>query len=236
MAPAIGIAGSSEQPPIRNLFTGVISMAAATTVVTSARFAQGLSYGDFLAGATVNLDKFEQNYKNSVLSEEDLTFFRKASELPDGPRRLMAIAEAWCGDVYRELPTAARIAESAGIDLRVFLRDENPDIMDEFLSNNGKSRAVPVFVFYTADTRYITHFTERSASAHAGLALAKEQAKAKLNLPASATFGNLPNSERQLFLQEVIARIAPCTDQWRLDAVKEIRLLLAGALRLSDTA
>jgi len=211
-------------------------MPTATTVVSSARFDQGLNYGDFLAGATVNRDKFEQNYGNPVLTEEDLVFFRKVSELPNGPRKLLAIAEAWCGDVYRELPTAVRIAESAGIDLRIFLRDENPDIMDEFLSNNGKSRAIPVFVFYTADTKYITHFTERSASAHAGLALAMEQAKTKLNLPASASFGNLPDAERQVFLQEVISRIEPYADQWRRDAVKEIRQLLATALHLPDAA
>jgi hypothetical protein len=211
-------------------------MATATTVVTSARFEQGLSYGDFLARTKVNCDKFEKNYWNPVLSEGDLIFFRKASQLPDGPARLLVIAEAWCGDVYRELPTAARVAESAGIDLRIFLRDENPDIMGEFLSNNGKSRAIPVFVFYTADTKYITHFTERSASAHAGLALAMEQAKAKLNLPASASFGNLPDSERQVFFQEVISRIESHAEQWRRDAVKEIRQLLAAALRLPDTA
>ncbi len=209
-------------------------MATAATVVSSARFEQGLSYGDFLAAATVNRDKFEQNYRNPVLTEEDLLFFRKASALPDGPRKLLAIAEAWCGDVYRELPTVARIAESAGIDFRIFLRDENPDIMDEFLSNNGKSRAIPVFVFYTASTKYITHFTERSKSAHAGLALAMEQAKTKLNLPVSASFGNLPDSERQVFLLEVISRIEPHADQWRRDAVKEIRQLLAAALHVPD--
>jgi len=216
--------------------TGVINMETATTVVSSARFEQGLSYGDFLAGAAVNRDKFEQNYRNPVLTEEDLIFFRKASELAEGPRRLLAIAEAWCGDVYRELPTAVRIAESTGMELRIFLRDENPDIMDEFLSNNGKSRAIPVFAFYTADTRYITHFTERSASAHAGLAFAMDEAKAKLNLPPSASFGNLPDSERQVFFQEVISRIEPHTEQWRRDAVKEIRQLLAAALHLPDTA
>jgi hypothetical protein len=219
-----------------NLLTGVINMETATTVVSSARFEQGLSYGDFLAGAAVNRDKFEQNYRNPVLTEEDLIFFRKASELAEGPRRLLAIAEAWCGDVYRELPTAVRIAESTGMELRIFLRDENPDIMDEFLSNNGKSRAIPVFAFYTADTRYITHFTERSASAHAGLAFAMDEAKAKLNLPPSASFGNLPDSERQVFFQEVISRIEPHTEQWRRDAVKEIRQLLAAALHLPDTA
>jgi hypothetical protein len=211
-------------------------MPTATTVVSPARFEQGLSYGDFLASATVNRDKFEQNYRNPVLTEEDLIFFRKASELPEGPRKMVAIAEAWCGDVYRELPTAVRIAESARIDLRIFLRDENPDIMDEFLSNNGKSRAIPVFVFYTANTKYITHFTERSASAHTGLELAKEQARTKLNLPASASFGNLPDAERQVFLQEIISRIQPHADQWRRDAVKEIRHLLATALHLPDPA
>jgi hypothetical protein len=211
-------------------------MATATTVVTPARFEQGLTYSDFLAEATVNRDKFEQNYRNPVLTNEDFAFFRRASERQNGPRRMLVIAEAWCGDVYRELPTAVRIAESAGMDLRIFLRDENPDIMDEFLSNNGKSRAIPVFAFYTAGTKYITHFTERSASAHAGLALSMEQAKAKLNLPASATFGNLPDPERQVFLQEVISRIEPHTEQWRRDAVKEIRQLLAAALKLPDAA
>lgn len=209
-------------------------MLTATTVVTTERFAQGLIWADFLAGAKVNRDKFEHNYHNPVLTQEDLSFFREAGHRPDGPRKLLAIAEAWCGDVYRELPTAVRIAEAAGMDLRIFLRDDNPDIMDEFLSNEGKSRAIPVFAFYTSGTQYITHFTERSASAHAGLEVAKEQAKAKLGLPASATFGNLQDPQRQQFLEEVISRIQPYTDQWRRDAVKEIRQLLSAALRLPD--
>jgi hypothetical protein len=211
-------------------------MGTATTVITPTRFETGLTFGDFLAGAAVNREKFERNYSNPVLTEDDLAFFRKASGLPDGPRKLLAIAEAWCGDVYRELPTAVHIAEAAGIDLRIFLRDENPDIMDEFLSNNGKSRAIPVFVFYTAETKYITHFTERSASAHAGLAHAMDEARTKLNLAASASFGNLPEPERQQFLQEVISRIEPHADQWRRDAAREIRQLLAAALRLPDAA
>lgn len=207
-------------------------MPIAESAVTPARFAQGLSFAGFLAGAPVNRDKFERNYQNPVLTEDDLAFFRRAAALPEGPRKLLAIAEAWCGDVYRELPTAVRIAEAAGMELRIFLRDENPDIMDEFVSNGGKSRAIPVFIFYTGDTKYITHFTERSASAHAGLAVAKQEAKLKLNLPESATFGNLQDPQRQEFLQEVIARIQPFSDQWRRDAVQEIRQLVSGALRL----
>jgi len=209
-------------------------MPLATTVVTPARFEQGLSYAGFLAKATVNHDKFDASYQSVPLTDEDLSFFRKVTALPHGPNKILAIAEAWCGDVYRELPTVVRIAEAAGMDLRIFYRDENPDIMDEFLSNDGKSRAIPVFVFYTADLQYITHFTERSASAHAGLAAAMDEVKARLNLPATATFGNLPDADRQVFLRELIAKIRPHSDQWRKDAIREIRELLAAALKIPN--
>jgi hypothetical protein len=208
-------------------------MPTATTVVTPARFAQGLSYAGFLAKATTNHDKFDASYQSVPLTDEDLSFFRKAAAVAHGPAKILAIAEAWCGDVYRELPTFVRIAEATGMDLRIFYRDENPDVMDEFLSNDGKSRAIPVFVFYTADLQYITRFNERSASAHAGLAAAMDEAK-QLNLPSTATFGNLPDADRQVFLRELIKKIQPQSDQWRKDAIREIRELLSAALKIPN--
>lgn len=211
-------------------------MPAITSVVTVARFAQGLTYSDFLAQATINQDKFVANGSTVPLTEDDLSFFRKAALQPHGPAKMLALGEAWCGDVYRELPTAARIADAAGIEFRVFLRDQNLDVMEEFLSNDGKSRAIPVFVFYTKDLQYITHWTERSAGAHAQLAAAKNAAKAKLNLPESATFDNLPAQERQAFLQEVITSVRPFVDEWRKEAIQEIRRLLAKALRIPNAA
>jgi hypothetical protein len=209
-------------------------MLEATTVVTPARFEQGLRYADFLAQITVNRDKFELGYKESPLSAEDISFFRRAAALPNGPARILALAEAWCGDVYRELPTVARIAEETGMELRIFLRDENPDIMDEFLSNGGKSRAIPVFVFYTRETRYITHFTERSAGAHAELASVIDEVKSQLNLPSETTFATVPEAKKQEFLREMIARITPRFSDWRKESIKEMRALLSTALKLPD--
>jgi len=206
------------------------AMPSTTTVVTPQRFAQGLTYADFLAQAAVNRDKFEANYQDVPLTADDIEFFKSAASKPNGPVNVLAIAEAWCGDVYRELPTMARIAEAAGLTLRVFLRDQNADIMDEFLLN-GKSRAIPVFAFYTDDLRYITHFTERSASAHAELAAIADQVKAHLNLPADAAFGSLPEADREAFLQELIPRLQPRSDQWRKDAIQEMRQLLSAALQ-----
>ena len=206
----------------------------ATTVVTPARFEQGLRYADFVAQAAVNRDKFELYYHDSPLSADDISFFARAAALPNGPAKILALAEAWCGDVYRELPTMARIADAAGMDLRIFLRDENPDIMDEFLSNEGKSRAIPVFVFYTKETRYIAHFTERSAGAHAELAAIMSEVKRKLNLPPTATFATVPEAERQTFLRDVIARVTPRYPDWRKESIKEMRKLLSTALNLPN--
>ena len=209
-------------------------MLQATTVVMPARFAQGLTYADFLAQATVNRDKFEQYYNESPLTPDDFSFFKRAAALPNGPAKILALAEAWCGDVYRELPTVARVAKATGMELRIFLRDQNPDIMDEFLSNDGKSRAIPVFVFYTRDTRYITHFTERSAGAHRELAVIVNEVKSQLNLPADATFANVSEAVRQPFLREVIARIKPRMADWQKESIKEMRALLSTALDLPD--
>lgn len=211
-------------------------MPAATTVITPVRFEQGLTYANFLAQAAVNVDKFQNNYQSAPLSPEDVAFFQRAAALPRGPAKVLAIAEAWCGDVYRELPTVARIADATGMDLRVFLRDENPDIMDEFLSNDGKSRAIPVFVFYTADMQYITHFTERSANAHRELAEILDQVKAHMGLPKETTFATAPEDRKQELLRELIARLQPRSDDWRKEAIKEMRLLLSSALHLPDRA
>jgi hypothetical protein len=120
--------------------------------------------------------------------------------------------------------------------LRVFLRDENPDIMDEFLSNDGKSRAIPVFVFYTADMQYITHFTERAEVAHRELAEIADRVKAQMGLPKETTFATAPEDRKQELLREVIARIQPRSDDWRKEAIREMRFQLSTALHLPDRA
>lgn len=198
------------------------------SVITTIRFEQGLNYPEFLNQLTVNRDRFDLYYKESPITADDVLFFKNAAATFNGPAKILAIGEDWCGDVYRELPTVARIAEATGMDLRIFIRDKNPDIMDEFLSNNGKARAIPVFVFYTADLKYITHFTERPATAQAEIDALLDEVKARVNLPNTATFSDLQPPEKK----EVIARILPRFEQWQKDSIREMRQLLAKALSL----
>jgi hypothetical protein len=57
------------------------------------------------------------------------------------------------------------MAEAAGWEFRAFPRDDNTDIMDEFLKD-GQYQSIPTAVFYTSDHRYILHWIERPQKAN----------------------------------------------------------------------
>lgn len=58
----------------------------------------------------------------------------------------MVLTEAWCGDSAQNLPVIAEIAKlnPAKIKLYILLRDENPDLMDKYLTNGA--RAIPKLI------------------------------------------------------------------------------------------
>ena len=138
------------------------------SVVTPERFAAGLTWEQYRERIKRNREKFEYNYGETVIADEDAEAFRSLVARPDGPAKVLALGEDWCPDVFRGLPVMVRIAEAAGMELRIFPRDDNLDIMNEFL-NRGESQSIPTLVFYTRDQRYIAHWIERPAKANAEL-------------------------------------------------------------------
>ena len=52
----------------------------------------------------------------------------------------IVLTESWCGDAAQNIPVFTKIAEAnPNINLRILLRDENPELMDQYLTNGGKS-------------------------------------------------------------------------------------------------
>lgn len=189
------------------------------SVVTPERFAQGATYEAWLQAIDRNQARFQENYDGTKLSEGDARAFRELVALPNGPARCLALGEAWCPDVFRGLPVMARIAEAGGMDLRVFFRDQNKDIMAEFL-NRGEHESIPAFVFYTRDHRYITHWIERPA-------LANEQMPELRKLTEPLRNPDLPQEERQQYIQAYVEfQNGPIWAGWRDATVREIRELL----------
>ena len=59
----------------------------------------------------------------------------------------MVITENWCGDSAQNLPYIAGIASlNKNIELKIILRDSNPDIMDNYLTSG--TRSIPKLVAF----------------------------------------------------------------------------------------
>jgi len=128
--------------------------------VTCERFAQGMTYEAYKAQMTRNQDRFQANERRVELDPADVAAFR---QLPR-PVHALVLAEDWCGDVIDNLPVLGRLAaESGKIDARVFLRDQNLDLMDQYLKQ-GQFRSIPVFVLFDDDFNELGHFIERPDS------------------------------------------------------------------------
>ena len=64
---------------------------------------------------------------------------------------LLILTEGWCGDAAQNVPVIEKIAaESVNIETRYLLREENPELMDRFLT--GGARSIPKLIAIDAKT------------------------------------------------------------------------------------
>ena len=189
------------------------------SVVTPERLAQGVNYQQWIQAIERNQERFKENFEGTQLSDDDARAFRELVALPNGPAKCLALGEAWCPDVFRGMPVMAHIAEAGGMELRIFFRDQNKDIMEEFLKH-GEHESIPTFVFYTQDHRYIAHWIERPA-------LANEQMPELQKLTAPLRNPDISQEERQKLIQAYVDfQNGPIWAGWRDATVREIRELL----------
>ena len=128
--------------------------------VDRARWDKGITYDEFKAAMTRNQERFAENESRVALDPETVRTFKS---LPK-PLRVLVLAEDWCGDVVANLPILGRLAkEVPTLDARIFLRDQNLDLMERWL-NQGKYQSIPVFVFFDENFRELGHWIERPAS------------------------------------------------------------------------
>jgi hypothetical protein len=79
---------------------------------------------------------------------------------------LLAITEDWCMDTSNTIPFLQRVVEAVpGVDLRLILRDKNPDIMNRYLTNG--SRSIPVLIILDGQFREVGRWGPRPADLQA---------------------------------------------------------------------
>lgn len=99
---------------------------------------------EYLHYAKLNLQRMRRWNKTYEISEVLREKIKKQQ-----PQEWWVITEGWCGDSAQNLPALVKMAmaSSGKIRLRIVLRDENPEIMDRYLTN-GTSRSIPILVAF----------------------------------------------------------------------------------------
>ncbi|MFJ7973478.1 thioredoxin family protein [Psychrobacillus sp. NPDC096389] len=73
---------------------------------------------------------------------------------------VLAITEDWCGDAMMNNAIVRRIAEAASLDVRAVYRDENLELMDQYLTNGGRS--IPVYLLLNSEGEVISKWGPRA--------------------------------------------------------------------------
>lgn len=167
--------------------------------ITRERFEQGLTADSFVESMTLNREQFEANIEaaSGLISDEDRAVFQRQ------PISIAAIAEDWCPDVIQFLPPVIALARQVpDVSLRVFLRDQNLDIMDQYLKD-GVFRSIPVFVFYDDQWNELGHYIERPEQVTQEMA--RETRRFAGEHPelegATRSYQNMPEETRKHVLQ-----------------------------------
>ena len=125
-------------------------------MVTKERFAQGMTLAQYIDQMSINRDRFVEALDEITIEPEDARVLERLG----AARRVLVITEDWCGTCLAEVPFVARLIETnPNIEMRLFPRDANSDLMDQYLKN-GLYRAIPVFAFFDEHMNEVGRFLE----------------------------------------------------------------------------
>lgn len=109
----------------------------------NAWFEKGMTPKEYIESMNKNKEEMLNIYNQFSLTAEDKN---KLEGLRPKQLRAIVLTEDWCGDALLNNPILLKIAEAAGIEVHFVLRDQNLELMDQYLTN-GTSRAIPIFIF-----------------------------------------------------------------------------------------
>ena len=108
--------------------------------------------------------------KTSKLTEDTIEFVKSIEK----PQTWLVLTEGWCGDAAQNLPVLSKMAdESEKLDLKLVLRDDNLELMDEFLTNGGRS--IPKLIALDEDKNVLFTWGPRPSVATKMIADYKEE-------------------------------------------------------------
>lgn len=116
--------------------------------------------GDFLNYSKLNdkrMDRLDKTLKISEGTKSSISDLEKDFTF-------LVIAEGWCGDAAQIIPVLNKITEtSSKINLKIVLRDENEELMNQYLTNGSKS--IPKIIIIDKENKAINSWGPRPSIA-----------------------------------------------------------------------
>jgi len=128
-------------------------------VVTRERFAEGMTPQQYVDQMSVNREPFLRALALARIEPREVAWLEGLA-----PRvNVLVITEDWCGTSIAYVPPLLKLVEGRpDVEVRIFLRDESPDVMDQYLKR-GVYRSIPVIVFFDAHMQELARFIEARA-------------------------------------------------------------------------
>lgn len=114
--------------------------------------AEGKSSGeeqseDLLHYSELNETRMNRLEKTIKITDENVEFLTSL----DTEYIWLILSEGWCGDAAQILPIMNKMAQKSNkVNLKIAFRDENPELMNLFLTNGGKS--IPKLIIIEKET------------------------------------------------------------------------------------
>jgi hypothetical protein len=106
-------------------------------------FEKGISAKQYVEQMEVNQENLLSIYNQFTLPEGEEAFI---DGLKEKKLRVIVLTEDWCSDAMLNVPILLKLAEAADMEVRFLYRDQNLELMDQYLTN-GVSRSIPIFIF-----------------------------------------------------------------------------------------
>lgn len=105
---------------------------------------------DYIAYAELNEARLHRLDKTLKVSEEATASLMNLTK----KYTWVVISESWCGDAAQSVPMINKMSEVTDkVELKIVFRDQNLELMDQFLTNGGRS--IPKLIIVDAESMQV---------------------------------------------------------------------------------
>jgi len=115
-----------------------------TTMSLNDWFNKGITKEAYMERLDKHKEAFHHIYESFSIPSPDVSQLEGVKNI-----RALVLAAEWCGHCMLDIAIYLRIADQANIPTRFLIRDDNLELMDQYLTN--EKRYIPIFIFIDED-------------------------------------------------------------------------------------